>query len=178
MAFGLRLFILTSLLLASMFPKPSLADLPQPGSAAPAFSLPDADGKMRKLSDWRGQWVVLYFYPRDNTPGCTVEAKNFRDSLAAFAALHAQVVGISLDDGESHRAFAEKQSLPFPLLSDPGGTVAERYGSLSNMFVIKLAKRQTYLIDPDGRIAKVYMKVDPAEHAEELLADIRRLATR
>lgn len=178
MSFRLGILAFACLLPTLMFPKPSIAGLPQPGSEAPAFELPDADGHMRELNGWRGQWVVLYFYPRDNTPGCTTEARNFRDQLAGFAALNAQVVGVSVDDGKSHRAFAEEHRLPFTLLSDPGGAVAERYGSLSNLVVMKFAKRQTYLIDPDGRIARIYLNVDPASHAQELLTDIRRLATR
>ena len=97
-------------------------------------------------------------------------------STPAFAAVNANIVGISLDDGASHRAFADKQHLPFTLLSDPGGTVALRYGSLTNLGIMKFAKRQTYLIDPEGLVAKVYLKVDPAEHVQQLLADIRSLA--
>lgn len=167
-------------LMASLgFPTWSAAEPgPQPGAAAPDFALPDAEGKLRKLADWRGQWLVLYFYPRDNTPGCTTEAANFRDAVSEFAALNAKVVGISTDDGASHRSFALEQSLPFALLSDAGGTTAQHYGALTNLGIMKIAKRHTYLIDPDGRIAKAYLKVDPASHAAELLADLKRLQQR
>lgn len=148
---------------------------PQAGSPAPAFTLPDSQGKLRQLADWRGQWLVLYFYPKDDTPGCTREAINFRDRLGEFAALKAQVVGVSLDDGASHQAFAEKQRLPFPLLADAGGQVAQRYGTLTNLGFMKFAKRHTFLIDPEGRVAKAYLKVDADTHADEVIADLKAL---
>jgi peroxiredoxin Q/BCP len=121
--------------LAAMFlavAQSAWAAAPVEGSVAPDFSLPDASGKERRLADWRGRWLVLYFYPKDDTPGCTTEARNFRDRLERFAAQKAEVVGVSLDDGASHRAFADKHRLPFTLLSDAGGTVAKRYGALSD----------------------------------------------
>jgi peroxiredoxin Q/BCP len=174
---GVRFFTLLCLAAAALLPHAAAATAPlQVGEPAPAFTLPDADGKAHQVGEWRGHWLVLYFYPRDDTPGCTAEAQNFRDSLPAFAAVNANIVGISLDDGASHRAFADKQHLPFTLLSDPGGTVALRYGSLTNLGIMHFAKRQTYLIDPEGLVAKVYLKVDPAEHVQQLLADIRSLA--
>ena len=145
---------------------------PQAGAPAPEFALPDANGNIRQLADWRGQWLVLYFFPRDNTPGCTAEAAGFRDAMPAFTALKAQVVGVSLDDGASHRAFAEQHRLPFPLLVDTGGAVASRYGALLNLGIIKVAKRHTYLIDPAGRVAKAYLRVEPNSHAQEVLRDI------
>lgn len=149
---------------------------PTPGAAAPDFSLPDAAGQARQLADWRGKWLVLYFYPKDDTPGCTTEAKNFRDALPRFRALRAEIVGVSLDDGASHQAFAAKYELPFPLLADVGGGVAKRYGALSDFGVFRFAKRYTFLIDPDGRIAKTYLQVDAARHAGEILADLKALA--
>ena len=148
---------------------------PQPGSVAPAFTLPDGSGKPRSLSEWKGKWVVLYFYPKDNTPGCTTEAINFRDNQPRLAALNAQVVGISVDSANSHRDFAEEQRLPFPLLSDTSGRVSESFGAYSNLGVIKFAKRHTFLIDPDGRVAKVYLQVDAGKHAGEVLADLKSL---
>ncbi|MDD5296416.1 MAG: peroxiredoxin [Rhodocyclaceae bacterium] len=147
----------------------------QPGEPAPEFTLFDADGTEHQPSEWRGRWLVLYFYPRDNTPGCTTEAVAFRDHLSEFSAFHAQVVGISVDSGASHRAFADQQHLPFPLLSDVGGQVARRYGALMNLAVIQFAKRHTYLIDPEGRIAVVYRDVNPVNHAAEILGDLKRL---
>jgi thioredoxin-dependent peroxiredoxin len=148
---------------------------PQVGTRAPDFVLNDADGVQHRLSDWHGHWLVLYFYPRDNTPGCTLEAANFRDDRTAFEALNAQVVGISVDDSASHRAFAEQQQINFPLLVDPGGEIARRYGALTNLGFLKVAKRRTFLIDPDGLVAKTYLSVDAATHAKEVAADIRNL---
>jgi len=119
---------------------------------------------------------VLYFYPKDNTPGCTTEAINFRDNQPRFAELNAQVVGVSLDSADSHRDFAEEQRLPFPLLSDTSGKVSQSFGAYTNLGVIKFAKRHTFLIDPDGRVAKVYVQVDAGKHAGEVIADLKSLA--
>ncbi|OHC67276.1 MAG: peroxiredoxin [Rhodocyclales bacterium RIFCSPLOWO2_02_FULL_63_24] len=151
------------------------AEVPAIGSAAPGFSLPDQDGAPRRLAEWRGRWVVLYFYPRDDTPGCTTEACNFRDDISLITALGAQVVGISVDDSVSHKAFAEKYRLPFPLLADATAAVARQYGALSDWLVLKMAKRYTFIVDPAGRIAKVYLSVDPARHAQEIVADLKTL---
>lgn len=154
---------------------PQAADGPlQAGAAAPDFALQDGQGTLRSLADWRGRWLVLYFYPKDDTPGCTVEAQGFRDSLQRFAAFDADVVGISLDDAASHQSFAASQRLSFPLLVDAGGKVARAYGALTNLGIAKFAKRHTFLIDPAGRIAKAYRDVEPASHADELLADLQK----
>lgn len=152
------------------------AEPPQPGSPAPEFQLQDGDGRMRQLADWRGRWLVLYFYPKDDTPGCTAEAIAFRDRLAELAALKADVAGVSLDDGRSHQAFADKLRLPFPLLSDAGGTVAQRYGSITNLGFMKFAKRHTFLIDPAGRVVRRYLDVDAKGHADEIIRDLKLLA--
>ena len=149
------------------------AETLQAGMAAPDFVLSDASGKSHQLADWRGQWLVLYFYPKDDTPGCTTEAKGFRDTESNFKAIKAKVVGISLDNATSHQEFAGKYQLPFTLLSDPGGEVAQRSGALMNLGIMKFAKRHTFLIDPEGRIAKTYRDVEPSSHAQELLNDIR-----
>lgn len=151
---------------------------PQPGSIAPAFVLPDGDGKPRSLAEWKGRWVVLYFYPKDNTPGCTTEAINFRDNQPLLAELNAQVVGVSIDTENSHRAFAQEKRLPFPLLSDTDGKVSRSFGAYSNLGIIKFAKRYTFLIDPDGRVAKVYQQVDAGKHAGEVIADLKLLAVK
>ena len=145
------------------------------GDPAPRFTLPDQDGRVRKLEDFRGQWVALYFYPKDDTPGCTEQACRFRDDLAQLTALGAQVVGVSVDTSASHAEFAKKYSLPFPLLADEKGEVAERYGSLTNLGVMKLAKRNTFLIDPDGKIAKVYLKASTSRNSIEVIDDLKRL---
>lgn len=171
----MRLLRLVCALVATLLPGWAGAETVQAGAPAPEFVLPDTEGKTRKLADWRGQWLVLYFYPRDNTPGCTTEAANFRDAQARFAALNASVVGVSLDDAASHRAFASEHRLPFTLLSDADGSVAARYGVLLNLGVMKFAKRHSFLIDPDGRIARIYRQVEPATHVEEILADLKLL---
>ena len=149
---------------------------PPVGSPAPAFELPDQTGEIRRLEDYGGKWLVLYFYPKDNTPGCTTQACEFRDNIFAFRRLGAEIVGISLDDVETHLAFAEQHGLPFTLLADEGGTVAERYGVLRNFGVVKLASRQTFLISPDGLVARHYEKVDVNQHSEEVLRDIAALS--
>jgi peroxiredoxin Q/BCP len=151
------------------------AELPTTGQPAPDFELPDQHGKLRKLTEWRGKWVVLYFYPKDDTPGCTTEACTFRDDWQQLQALDAQVVGISVDSSDSHKTFAEKYHLPFPLLADTRAEVAARYGALSDWLVIKLARRYTFLISPQGRIAKAYLSVDTSRHSTEILKDLRRL---
>lgn len=150
-------------------------EIPKVGHAAPNFSLPDQDGKQRQLADYSGKWLVLYFYPKDDTPGCTQEACTFRDDLHLLAALGAEVVGISLDDGSSHASFAKKYHLPFPLLADKNGEVAERYGALLNLGLFKMAKRYTFLINPSGRISKVYEKVETSRHSKEIIDDLKRL---
>lgn len=146
-----------------------------PGQAAPGFRLPDQSGTMHNLSDYRGRWVVLYFYPKDDTPGCTEEACRFRDDILRLEAMGAQVLGASLDDRDSHARFADKHDLQFPLLSDTGGTVAASYGSLRNLGILKVARRHTFIIDPDGRIAKVYRKVSPKDHSDQIIGDLKEL---
>lgn len=145
------------------------------GDAAPAFVLKDQENKLHALANYRGRWVVLYFYPKDDTPGCTTEACNFRDDLPALRALNVQILGVSMDDTQSHAQFAEKYSLPFPLLADTDGTVATAYGSLWSIGPVRLARRHTFIIDPDGRIAKIYRNVKPASHSRELQQDLKAL---
>ena len=142
---------------------------PQVGEQAPDFNLPDQQGIQRKLSDFRGKWVVLYFYPKDETPGCTKEACAFRDDWQRLTALHAQVIGVSVDDADSHAKFASKHQLPFLLLADVSATVVAQYGALIDLWFTKLAKRHTYVIAPDGKIAKAYLNVEPGGHAKEII---------
>ena len=151
------------------------ADQVSVGDAAPEFELPDQNGQLHSLEDYRDQWVVLYFYPKDETPGCTTEACEFRDNIFAFRAINAQILGVSLDDVESHQKFAENHGLPFPLLADTEGQAAEAYGVKTKMFGMTVAKRQTFLVGPDGTIAKHYEKVKPAEHSQQVLADLKEL---
>lgn len=154
------------------------AGVPAAGAPAPDFALPDQAGRTVRLADFRGRWVVLYFYPKDDTPGCTEEACSFRDDQAALTLLGAQVVGVSLDDSASHAAFARKYSLPFPLLADTEAKVSASYGAVTNLVVAKFARRYTFLIDPQGRIARTYLKVDTARHSAEIIADLKRLTSR
>jgi thioredoxin-dependent peroxiredoxin len=148
----------------------------QPGDPAPDFSLPDGDGNIVKLSDLRGQRVVLYFYPRDNTPGCTKEACSFRDIYSDFVAANARVFGISTDDAKAHSKFSAKFNLPFPLLTDADGKVSAAYESYGlKKFMGKEymgISRNTFLIDPNGAIERIYRKVKPESHAVEVLADV------
>ena len=147
----------------------------KPGDDAPHFSLPDNQGRQVNLNDFKGKWVVLYFYPKDDTPGCTTEACHFRDDFKLLENLGAQVIGMSIDDSFSHKKFAEKYNLPFPLLSDASGEVASLYDALNNFLVIKLAKRYTYLINPQGKIAKIYLSVDTSKHSQEIIEDLKKL---
>ncbi|HYC47794.1 MAG TPA: peroxiredoxin [Burkholderiales bacterium] len=150
------------------------AKAPQAGETAPAFSLPDQNGNLRSLEQFRGKWLVLYFYPRDDTPGCTEQAMRFRNTMRELEALDATVCGVSVDDSASHAAFARKYNLPFALLADRGGDVAAQYGSLRHFGVIRIAKRNTFLVDPDGCVAKVYFGVSAARNADEVKDDLKR----
>jgi len=145
---------------------------PAIGARAPDFRLQDQNGKWHKLSDYRGKWVALYFYPKDQTPGCTTQACEFRDNIFAFRELNAQILGISVDDVESHKKFSEKHGLPFPILADPEKKVVNAYDVKS---FTGFAKRETFLIDPEGMIVKRYVAVDPKGHSEVVLKDLRQL---
>ena len=151
------------------------ADVLEIDSAAPEFELQDQTGKSHFLADYHGQWVVLYFYPKDDTPGCTTEACSFRDEYRVLSALNTQILGVSMDSIESHANFSEKYSLPFPLLADIDGHVANQYGALASLGPIKFAKRHTIIISPMGKIKKVYRNVDPALHSEEVIGILRVL---
>lgn len=145
------------------------------GQSAPDFTLPDQNGDMHTLSKLHGQWVVLYFYPKDETPGCTKEACSFRDNISGITAKNAVVIGVSVDDSSSHAQFAEKYQLPFTLLADKNGVVAKQYGSLMNLVVMKIAKRHSFIINPQGNIVKIYRDVNPATHVSEIIADLEDL---
>jgi len=152
----------------------SKRNAPRAGELAPDFALPDQDGRTRSLADFRGRWLALYFYPKDDTPGCTRQACAFRDDRRKLVALGAEVVGVSVDDVESHLGFARTFGLPFPLLADAKGVVAARYGSVRNFGLIRLARRNTFLIDPQGRIAKVYLSANPSRNSQDVLEDLQR----
>lgn len=146
--------------------------LPVPGTRAPDFSLPDQNGNIQTLANFSGRWLVLYFYPKDDTPGCTQQACSFRDGLHKFDAANAMVVGVSVDSRESHQQFAQKHSLSFPLLADTNGTVARHYGVLMDWVVFRMTKRVTFLINPQGLIHRVYPNVDTGKHATQLISEI------
>lgn len=156
-------------------PNGSAMEPPLLGDPAPEFELADQTGQLHSLEDYREEWVVLYFYPKDETPGCTTEACEFRDNIFAYRNLNAQILGVSLDDVDSHRKFAEHHSLPFPLLADVDGDVADAYGVKTRMFGMTIAKRQTFIIDPNGNVVKHYTKVKPAKHSAQVLADLETL---
>jgi thioredoxin-dependent peroxiredoxin len=143
------------------------AEVPQVGQTAPEFSLPSQEGGNVSLKDYRGKWVVLYFYPKDMTQGCTIEAHNFQQDLPKYEQKHAVIVGVSVDSTDSHKEFCTKESLTFKLLSDTEKKTVDQYGSLSPRGV---ASRNTFLIDPAGKVVKVWTGVSPAKHSEEVLA--------
>ena len=160
---------------ASLFtlPAPALASPLAAGSAAPAFTLPSQDNTPISLSQYKGKWVVLYFYPKDKTSGCTIEAHNFQRDLAKYTAANAVILGVSLDTPGSHKSFCDKESLTFKLLADPKHTVVDEYGvPLGSMGPFKYAKRDTFLISPEGKIVKVWTEVDPQMHSDQVLAEI------
>jgi len=145
---------------------------PQAGQTAPDFSLPGIEGGSVSLKDYKGKWVVLYFYPKDFTSGCTLEAHNFQDDLTKYQSLNAVILGVSADTVQSHKDFCTKEGLNFKLLADPDLKAITAYGSAMEHNGAKTAARNTFLIDPEGKIARVYLKVSPAGHSEEVLKDL------
>jgi thioredoxin-dependent peroxiredoxin len=149
------------------------------GAKAPSFKAPDQEGVVRSLKDYAGKWVILYFYPKDDTPGCTKEACSFRDGFALYKRAGIEVIGVSVDSVKKHAKFVEKYSLPFTLLSDEDKKIVEAYGVWGEKKFMGRTymgtNRVSYLINPEGKIAKVYDKVKPEEHADEVLADVKQL---
>jgi thioredoxin-dependent peroxiredoxin len=150
-------------------------ELPAVGAAAPTFNLTNNEGKQVSLADFKGKWVVLYFYPKDFTSGCTLQARNFQRDLAKYEAINAVILGVSVDTAESHKEFCAKEGLNFKLLADVGAKVSEQYGSIMDYQGNKLSARNTFIIDPQGKIAKVYEKVKVGPHSEEVLAALAEL---
>jgi peroxiredoxin Q/BCP len=148
---------------------------PAEGSTAPEFTLSSQEGTPVSLKDYRGKWVVLYFYPKDQTHGCTIEAHKFQVDQPKYAQRNAVVLGVSLDSVDSHKKFCAKEGLNFKLLADTDHKVTDSYGSLTNLGLVKFSARHTFIIDTVGKIAKVYVTVDPAKHSEEVLADLDKL---
>jgi len=150
-------------------------ELPAVGAAAPAFNLTTNEGKQVSLNDFKGKWVVLYFYPKDFTQGCTIEARNFQRDLAKYEAVNAVILGVSVDNEQSHKDFCAKEGLNFKLLADTDAKVSEQYGSVMEYNGAKLSARNTFIIDPQGKVVKVFEKVKVAAHSEEVLAALATL---
>jgi thioredoxin-dependent peroxiredoxin len=174
----LRIVLLLAVVLALIVLVPRLLSRSAPpsgGSNAPDFTLPSQEGSPVSLKDYRGKWVVLYFYPKDQTPGCSREAHNFQVDQSKYAERNAVVLGVSLDSVDSHKKFCAKEGLNFKLLADTNHKVTDSYGSLTNLGLVKFAARHTFLIDPSGKVAKTYTSVDPQKHSAEVLADLDML---
>ena len=155
---------------------PAAADtdsIPSVGQTAPAFTLPSQTGTPTSLAGFHGKWVVLYFYPKDGTSGCTMEAHNFQQDAEKYEKLHAVIVGVSVDSVDSHKSFCAKEGLNFHLLSDTDKKVVEQYGSMADYLGVKIAKRNTFLINPQGKIVKVWTGVNPQHHSDEVLAELQ-----
>lgn len=156
-------------------PAGAVAEIPAVGTPAPTFELTSNEGKQVDLASLKGKWVVLYFYPKDFTSGCTIEARNFQRDLAKYEAAKTIILGVSVDTADSHKEFCAKEGLNFKLLADIGGKVSEQYGSVMEYQGNKLSARNTFIIGPDGKIAKVFEKVKVAAHSEEVLAALAEL---
>jgi thioredoxin-dependent peroxiredoxin len=163
---------------AASAPTTAAAMVPAAGSQAPDFSLATNEGNHASLKDFRGKWVVLYFYPKDFTGGCTLEAHNFQRDLAKYEQVNAVILGVSVDSAESHKSFCAKEGLSFKLLSDPDGAVSAAYGSVMDYKGTKLAARNTFLVDPSGKIAKVFVAVKPSTASDDVLASLATLQQR
>lgn len=168
-----KLLTLASLLLFVL--GAAAAEFPPVGQPAPEFKLLNDEGKETSLKDFRGKWVVLYFYPKDFTSGCTLQAQNFQRDLARYQAKNAAIVGVSVDSAESHKEFCAKEGLRFRLLSDPEGKVSTAYNSVMEYKGATLSARNTFLIDPQGKLVRVFEKVKPAGHSDEVLAALEEL---
>jgi peroxiredoxin Q/BCP len=174
----LRIVLLVIVVIAAVLLVPRMLSHSAPpaeGSAAPDFTLPSQEGSSVSLKDYRGKWVVLYFYPKDQTPGCSREAHNFQADQAKYADRGAVVLGVSVDSVDSHKKFCAKEGLNFKLLADTDHKVSDSYGSLTNLGLVKFSARHTFLIDPSGKVAKAYTSVDPLKHSGEVLAELDAL---
>jgi peroxiredoxin Q/BCP len=167
--------VLSVVAIFALRPVRAFTEMPTVGSAAPTFKLTTNEGTQAGLSDFKGKWVVLYFYPKDFTGGCTLEAHNFQRDIDKYTAANAVILGVSVDSAQSHKDFCTKEGLNFKLFSDAEAKVSEMYGSVMEYNGAKLSARNTFLIDPKGNIAKVFVKVSPAGHSEEVLAALAAL---
>jgi len=177
----MRLWIILLLVVVGVFALGMAARLafagtpPKAGTMAPQFSLPSQEGNQVSLKDYQGKWVVLYFYPKDMTPGCTIEAHNFQRDLDQYSKRNAVILGVSVDNADSHKQFCTKEGLNFKLLADTDHKVSQAYGSTMNFGVTEVAARNTFIVDPSGKIVKVYTGVDPKVHSAEVLAALDEL---
>jgi peroxiredoxin Q/BCP len=171
------LFLLSLIVAFAMLPftTASAKDVPSVGSEAPAFKLTSNEGSQVSLKNFKGKWVVLYFYPKDFTSGCTLEAHNFQRDLAKYEAIGAVIVGVSVDTADSHKSFCTKEGLSFKLLADTDAAVSTEYGSVMDYNGAKLSQRNTFIVDPKGKIAKVFVGVKPGGHSDEVLAALAEL---
>ena len=160
----------------SIFSKSEQAQKQWVGKAAPAFKLQDQNGQWHSLSRYKGKWVVLYFYPKDNSPGCTQEAYQFKALYPQFIKNNAVVLGVSLDDVKSHQKFSEKLALPFPILADHNHQLADQFGIVRNLGITKIAKRESFLVDPKGTIVYHYNSINTQSHAAQVLTDIQKFS--
>ena len=151
------------------------ADAPAVGSLAPEFTLTSQEGTPVSLKDYHGKWVVLYFYPKEFTSGCTVEAHNFQRDQAQYQQKGVTILGVSVDSADSHKQFCTKEGLNFKLLADTRHTVSRAYGSLTNLGLVKFASRHTFIVDPEGKVAKVFTGVNPNQHSDEVLSTLAEL---
>jgi peroxiredoxin Q/BCP len=173
---GVGGILLTAVLIVLVVARMRAGDkAPAVGTAAPDFTLNSQEGKAISLRDFKGKWVVLYFYPKDMTTGCTIEAHNFQRDLAKYDAKNAVILGVSVQDEKTHQQFCTKESLTFRLLADTKKEVSQKYDSVMNFGVMKLSARHTYLIDPAGMIRKVWTDVDVKKHSDEVLAALDEL---
>jgi len=161
---------------SAIFSKSETSQKQWVGKAAPAFKLQDQNSKWHSLSQYKGKWMVLYFYPKDNSPGCTQEANQFKALYPQFLKSNAVVLGVSLDDVKSHQKFSEKLGLPFPILADNNHQLANQFGIVRNLGITKIAKRESFLIDPKGTIVYHYNSVNTQSHAAQVLADIQKFS--
>ncbi len=173
------LFLLTTPSLSTaqntLFSKQSTAQKEWVGHSAPDFKLQDQNGKWHTLDQYKGKWIVLYFYPKDDTAGCTQEANQFKALYPEFLQSNAVVIGASLDDVASHQKFSEKLGLPFPILADEKGKLAGKFGIVRNLGITKIAKRESFLIDPKGAVIYHYTSVNTQTHADQVLKDLKTL---
>jgi len=175
MPFARRSLLLSLLVLTSLAQADGSSKVPEAGQPAPDFSLTTQENQPAGLKDYRGKWVVLYFYPKNFTSGCTLEAQNFQRDLAKYEQAGAVILGVSVDTAESHKSFCTKEGLSFKLLSDPDAKVSTQYGSVMEYNGAKLSARNTFLIDPEGKIAQTFVGVKPAGHSEEVLGALSKL---